>query len=506
MMLAVLITVALGTSVVAQEPVATPAAEPPRGLRLSTEGAGAGYTLFAPLRSTTVFLIDMRGEVVHRWETGQPTTSVDLLPGGRLLACSRFEENPVFFGGGLGGLIRELDWDGSVLWEFVLSNEHQCQHHDLEPLPNGDVLAIVWEHLTRDEAIALGRDPAASDERGLWPDAVLEIEPARLPGETGGRIVWEWHARDHWVQDLDPTKSNHGSIPDQPGRIDMNADFRDAPPLTEEQRKKQAELEEQMRALGYAGGEEKEAGDLKPKTATTPDCMHTNSVDYNPELDLVLLSSPRLHEVFVIDHGTTTDEARGSSGGRRGHGGELLWRWGNPQRYGAGSEAEHFLFGQHDAEWIPAGLPGAGHVTLFNNGHMRPGREYSSIEELVLPFDPARGFLRESGRPYGPAQPFWRYVPPESESFYSFFISGCQRLANGNTLICSGAQGRFFEVTADGRIVWEYWNPYGGEIEPSFGRAAPAGNPPPKVEPKAVFRATRIAPDDPRLAGRKLGS
>jgi hypothetical protein len=231
--------------------------------------------------------------------------------------------------------------------------------------------------------------------------------------------------------------------------------------------------------------------------------MHTNSIDYDPATDLVLLSSPRLHEVFVIDHSTTTAEARGESGGRRGHGGALLWRWGNPGRYGAGTRDDQRLFGQHDAQWIPPGLPGAGHVLVFNNGQGRPVLEHSSIEELAMPFDPARGFLREPGQPFGPAQPAWRYAAPEPASFYSSFISGCQRLPNGNTLICSGAQGRLFEVTADGRIVWEYWNPHGGELPASFGKAST--KPPPEVDAKAVFRATRIAQDDPRLAGKTLG-
>ena len=44
--------------------------------------------------------------------------------------------------------------------------------------------------------------------------------------------------------------------------------------------------------------------------------------------------------------------------------------------------------------------------------------------------------------------------------FYSPFISGAQRLPNGNTLICSGVKGRLFEVTRDGEIVWEYMSPY----------------------------------------------
>ncbi|MBL8768161.1 MAG: hypothetical protein JNL94_12375, partial [Planctomycetes bacterium] len=77
-----------------------------------------------------------------------------------------------------------------------------------------------------------------------------------------------------------------------------------------------------------------------------------------------------------------------------------------------------------------------------------------------------------------------------SERFFSSFISGAQRLTNGNTLICSGENGRIFEVTADGEIVWDYWNEHGGDSPKEPG---PTG----MVEPFALFRATRIAKDHP---------
>jgi hypothetical protein len=83
------------------------------------------------------------------------------------------------------------------------------------------------------------------------------------------------------------------------------------------------------------------------------------------------------------------------------------------------------------------------------------------VEELVLPFDAKRGFLREPGAAFGPKLPAWTYVDPKT--FYSPYISGAQRLPNGNTLICAGVPGRVFEVTAAGEIVWEFLNPHGGD-------------------------------------------
>ncbi len=490
-----------------------------RGLRLHEAGAFDSYTLFAPIRSGKTFLIDMTGKEVHVWESPHAPLSVYLMEDGSLLRGSRIEDNPTFFGGGLGGRIQELAPDGGVTWEYVLSDAHRSQHHDFEPLPNGHVLVIAWEHLTKPDAVALGRDPAHTSERGFWPDWILEIEPTR---PSGGTTVWEWHAKDHLIQDRDPSKPSHGKVADHPERIDVNADVRREAEESEEERREREELEAQMRALGYAGGqepEEEEAAGGGPPPDLPGDWTHTNSVDYHAEHDLVLLSIPELNELWIIDHSTTTEEARGSTGGRWRKGGDLLYRWGNPRMHGAGTEADRQLFYQHQPEWVPAGLPGAGNVLLFNNGKERPGQEYSSIDELVLPFDPARGFLCEPGKPFGPDRPVWTYSDPES--FYSFFISGCQRLPNGNTFVCSGKQGRLFEVTAQGRIVWEYWNPHGGELAMSMGRAAPppdaspeaspgastdaASEPPPPgggpspVEPTSCFRATRIPRDHPGL-------
>ncbi len=103
-----------------------------------------------------------------------------------------------------------------------------------------------------------------------------------------------------------------------------------------------------------------------------------------------------------------------------------------------------------------------------------------------------RGFTRDRGDAFGPEEATWSYSDPGT--FYSSFISGAQRLPGGNTLICSGAQGRVFEVTPDGRIVWEYLNPHGGDAPPT-GQSGGA-------PPKALFRAIRLAPDHPGLKGR----
>jgi hypothetical protein len=325
---------------------------------------------------------------------------------------------------------------------------------------------------------------------------------------------------DHLVQDVDPAKPNYGSVRDHPGRIDINAGHRDDVPLTAEELGREREREREMRALGYVGGEDDDEeeddddGDAQdsPARRNEADWLHTNAIDYHAGNDWIVLSVPRLDEIWIVDHSTTTEEAAQSSGGRWKHGGDLLYRWGNPRTYGMGGTDDRELFAQHHAHFVPAGCPGEGHVLLFNNGSERADGSYSSVDEIALPFDPQRGFVRAPDEPFGPAELAWTYRAPDRTSFYSSFISGAQRLPNGNTLVCSGAQGRVFEVTPDGAIVWEYKNPHGGDVQPSFGRAGGAAAPPPLadaapnaaaprpgVDPKALFRATRIAADHPGI-------
>jgi hypothetical protein len=503
---AALILVASSTSVAsAQEPPAAPPTAPPaaapgteakRGLVVRSEGAFEGYTLFAPLQSTTTYLVDMDGRVVHRWEsTLPPGNSAYLLDDGRLLRTAR-ESNERMGGGGQGGRIQEFSWSGELLWDHAINSPELLSHHDIEPLPNGNVLVIAWQYTTRDEALALGRDPAVVGEAGFWPDVVLELEPVR---PSGARIVWQWRSVDHLVQDRDPALPNHGDVPAHVGRIDVNADHRSDRPRTAEERERDARQLEQMKALGYV--DTSLAGNADgDRTRDGGDWLHTNSIDYHAELDLVLLSVRTLGELWVVDHSTTTEEARGSSGGRHGRGGDILWRWGNPRVHGLGDRGDQRLFGQHDAQWID-GEPVPGRdgerdlrILVFNNGNGRPAGPHATVEELVLPYDREHGFLRDEGEPFGPDAPIWIHGEAEGQRFEADFISGAQRLPGGTTLVCQGPTGRLFEVDRSGAVVWEYVNPFQGDPRlrggggprargprGNGGRAAggpPAGGPP----------------------------
>ena len=397
----------------------------PAGLVHRDERAFDGYTLITPLRNSTTYLLDMDGEPVHTWESEHnPGNSVYLLDDGTLLRCGRADDNPVFSGGGQGGIVQHIAWDGTVLWDYNYSSEEHLHHHDIEPLPNGNVLLIGWELKTSEEAIAAGRDPKLlPEEGGFWPDFIIEVRPEP---PTDGTIVWEWHAWDHIVQDLDPKKENFGVVWLLPHKIDLNGD-RAVEELSEEDMAR-------LRAMGYAGDTPPGAGG---NDRGRSDWLHTNGIDYNSELDQIVVSVRRFNELWVIDHGTTTEEAAGPKG-------DLLYRWGNPQTYRAGAVPDRRLFGQHDAQWIEPGCPGAGDFIVFNNGDDRFDGAYSSIDVIRPPLDANGSYPVGRRKPWEPAELEWQYTAPERETFFSDFISGVQRLPNGNTLVCFGIPSAHF--------------------------------------------------------------
>ena len=427
------------------------------GLLQNDPGTCDGYTLFAPqFFSTTTYLIDMQGRVVQTWESDFPPGQVAyLLENGHLLRAGMLVNIPP---GGAGGRVQEFTWDGDLVWDFNFIGDDYLAHHDIEKLPNGNVLLIVWAKKSAQEAIAAGRNPEIQGDGELRPDFIVEVKPT---GKTTGEVVWEWHVWHHLIQDHDVSRANYGDVAAHPELIDINYATDWAEDLSKPEMDK-------LRSLGYVG-----PSTGKKRGSSRPDWTHINSIAYHAELDQILLSVLGFNEIWVIDHSTTTAEAAGHSGGRSGKGGDLLYRWGNPHAYRAGKLLDQQLFAQHDAHWIPHGLPGEGRILLFNNGRHRPDGNYSSVDEIVSPIDDQGRYLREAGAPFGPERPIWSYTAPHKPDFYSMYISGAQRLDNGNTLICSGLSGTIFEVTPAKKIVWKYKNPVTGQPGPHgevFGR------------------------------------
>ncbi len=413
----------------------------PRGLVVDAPGVSPGFTLYAPLELERTFLIDMEGRVVHRWKTDtRPGLSQYLLPNGHLLRAGNLElQNAFASGKGAGGRVEELDWEGNVVWRWDDASSTTLQHHDVEPMPNGNVLALTWERKSDVEVLAAGRSPKLLPDGELWPDSVLEYDPMQQ------RVVWEWHVWDHLVQDRDPTKANFGNVAASPGKIDVN------------------------HVLEGNGGDR--------------DWNHANSVDYNAARDEIIVSSRSFSELWIIDHSTTTDTARGSAG-------DLLFRYGNPAA--SSQPGPRQLYVQHDAEWVSNGLPGAGDILVFSNG-LPETRPYSTVEEITPKLVDGHYARDERG---GSIARRRRVFPQDRDhQFFAAIVSSAQRLPNGNTLMTDGPAGTIIEAGPDGDVVWKYENPR-YKIRKNTPKTSGAGEP---IRPWWIFRAHRYAPDYPGL-------
>ncbi|MFY9253435.1 MAG: aryl-sulfate sulfotransferase [Fuerstiella sp.] len=449
---------------------------PKLGVSIKTELVSPGYTLISPISSNQVFLLDNDGMVAHYWDTDRPPGQMAyLLEDGTLLRAAKTDE---FFQfpptTGSGGRIQKYDWDGNLLWDYKSSSAYRMSHHDIEPLPNGNVLCIVWESYLREVAETAGRNPNQLVGDVLWFEAIFELKPKGL---SGAEVVWKWSLLDHVVQDWDKSKNNYADPAEHPELVDINFMLR-----------------------------------------PTADWVHMNSIDYNPELDQIMVCSRSLNEFWILDHSTTTAEARGHAGGKYGRGGDLLYRWGNPMAYRRGQPEDRMLYSPHDAHWIPKGLPGAGNILIFNNGVADTDQNFSSIDEISLPLKADGTYHLTDGKAYGPTELEWTF--DDRGNFFSPRISGSQRLANGNTLICSGTQHTILEVTTTGEFTWMYHNPPRFR-EPNTDSTRPAK---PSIAdlPEDIldslridgtvqlenggtmFRATKYPPDFPGFQGKKF--
>ena len=389
-----------------------------------------GYTLFSPGGPTQnpgdpfyTFLLNTEGETEHIWENEcGPASMPYLFPDSSILRPCRVPE-PTMINGGVGGRLQHITWDGTVLWDFVLSNETYQHHHDIQPLPNGNVLLIAWEKKTAEEAYAMGRLEINNPLNEFWADAIFEVQP---DGLNGGIVVWEWHVWDHLIQDTDPELPNYGVIAEHPELININ-----------------------YTTVGSDGG----GGGGQPHG----DWMHLNAVDYNEELDQIIFSSPRMNEFYIIDHSTTTEEAADHTGGNSGKGGDFLYRWGNSRVYNRGTQEDQQIFVIHGVNWVRQGLPGYGNILYYVNGNNSSQGQFSSVEELSPPLNNEGLYDIIPGQAFGPESPVWIF--DDNQGFHSQMQSGVFRLQNGNTLVTVAQHRRIFEVTLDGDILWDYTHP-----------------------------------------------
>ena len=369
-------------------------------------GAYDGLTLYNTIQGTQTdrtVLVDNTGTIVHQWNCVDTVASTPyLFPGGELLRPCRVSGTPAMNGAAWGGRIQRLDIDGGVLWEYIFSDENNQQHHDVCTMPNGNVLLVAWERKTQVEGLAAGRQNLQGD---IWPTQIVEVEPT---GTSGGEIVWEWHIWDHLVQDVNPALPNHGVVSEHPGRMDINK------------------------------------GNINPNS--NGDWIHVNALDYHPELDQIVFSSNSLDEIYIIDHGITTEEAAGPAG-------DFLYRWGNPANYER--PGDHVLWNVHGVNWIDPGTPGAEDLILFNNGN---DDNSSDLIQFTPPLRADGTYDITAGQPYEPLPGDYTFFY-ESSDFHGDHLCGVYKLPNGNTIATDGPNREIRELDANGQVVWQFITP-----------------------------------------------
>ena len=336
-----------------------------------------GYVLFTPLdndpggTSGLIYLINLKGEVVHQWSVPFSPMHGRLLTNGNIVVIGRNDQEVPdrpgvgkYLIGGTAGWLVELDWDGKLVSKHI----DLAMHHDFVRLPNGHTLYLAWERVPKKlQQKILGGIKGTEFENGvMWNDKLVEIDGA-------GKVVWTWSANDHF----DP-------------QVDIIG------PLYKRQ-----------------------------------EWFHGNSIDVLSNGNIAL-TGRHIDSLIIINRKS----------------GRIVRRWGNPAywdkqtkriEYRSGKE---YMGGPHDAREIPAGFPGAGNVTCFDNGTYL---SVSRVVEIKL----------------GSGKLVWNTTPAGiGRKLYSDFVAGAQRLKNGNTFICDGANGRLMQVTPRNAVVWEYINPH----------------------------------------------
>ena len=360
-----------------------------------------GYIMVDDARHDRVFLMNTAAEIVYEWDLPSGIgNDVELLEDGRLLGIMKDENaNQDISFGGYGGKLQFVRPDSSVEWNYDISTNELLCHHDVELLPNGNVITLVWEQMSVEEAIEAG----SNLNLAIVPEAVVEINPST------NEIVWEWHAKDHFIQDYDDTKSNYGVIADHPRKINVNY------------------VSDKME-----------------------DIMHANGLEYDAEEDLIYISVNFYSEVWVIDHSTTTEEAATESGGDRGFGGDLVYRFGNPEAYD--NTGTRLFYNNHHPLLFDSSEGKT--LSLFMNG-------YHIEQSTVYEFDFDQAYTLEANTDNEPTVR-WSFTHPD---LYAAKVSGMVRLPNNNRLITEGDYG-IWEVSPNGDIIWKfsgdgfYWRSY----------------------------------------------
>lgn len=376
-----------------------------------------GVTIYDPSRAYNCFvsfsapdgkthLIDMDGNDVHEWShVGLPGEVIDpqLIGGQRGHVLLQLKDIPDSRGGIFTNqTVGELDWDGKIIWEWGAEAPGGAarQNHDWARLPNGNTLLLV----------AIPRAVKELGPKVIGDQAIYEVSP-------DGRIVWQWVAGDHLKEFGFP----------KVGLRYLREKIRRNPP----------------EPYGYL-----EINDMQPLGPNR--WFDAGDTRFNP--DNIMIDSRKGNVVLILDKKT----------------GHAVWRLGPVYPDSEYSQDQRVLnkdlprpvdqiSGQHDAHLIPKGLPGAGNLLLFDDeggAGFPPAPLGIYAGSRVLEIDPVHKRIVWQYNGENSGRPVW--------TFFSSFVSSARRLPNGNTLIDEGMNGRLFQITKEGDIVWEYVTPFVG--------------------------------------------
>jgi hypothetical protein len=358
--------------------------------------AEEGVILVNDAASNRIYLMEkIESIVLKEWELPAGIgNDGELLDDGSLLVALT-DPDPAYNFGGYGGRVAIISPEDEIIWDYEYSDSINLSHHDVEMLPNGNVLILAWEKRTKDELTSKAYD---GPYENVYVEKILEVDP------TNNETIWEWNVWDHLVQDVDVDSQDYDVIADNPERVNIN-------------------YEDTLKDGNYNG-----------------DIFHANAIEYDVENDLIYMSVNHFSEVWVIDHSTTPDQATGNTGGNYNKGGDLVFRFGNPAAYN--NVGDRMFFHNHH----PNLVAGSNSMLVFSNGLLNAD-PHSTVYEVELPevFDLQKQTNNE-------LNVLWSYSHPD---LFSPKVSGAQRLENGNTLITEGDSG-YWEVTGDGEIVWRF--------------------------------------------------
>ncbi|MFP9229674.1 aryl-sulfate sulfotransferase [Pectobacterium cacticida] len=388
------------------------------------EKAWGGYTVFQALERGAV-LVDMNGTELRLWEglRGFPNK---ILPGGYVLGHSG-ERDPRYGMQDMVDLI-QVDWDGNVVWKFNgyehitdpdLPPEWMARvHHDYQRSGNP-----VGYYAPGQEPQSIGGNTLLLAHTNLHNERIsdkLLLDDTIIEVDWEGNILWEWRCSDHFDE--------LGFDDDAKTALYNNPNLR------------------------KSGGGMGDWMHINAMSALGPNpWFEQGDTRFHP--DNIIWDARESNIIAIIDKQS----------------GNIVWQLG--PNYNT-PELKHlgWIIGQHHAHMVPAGLPGAGNILVFDNGgwagYGAPNpasadgvknawRDYSRVLEI----NPVTLDIVWRYSPYEAGIPH----PTDAFRFYSPYISNIQRLPNGNTLINEGANGRLFEVTVDHEIVWEFISPYWGK-------------------------------------------